>query len=422
MSEVPAELVNGALPRPAQSVTWFVPGRIEVLGKHTDYAGGRSLLAAANRGITFKARRNGEQVVRVTSDATEGVAELPLETQIDGFGGGHWAGYAAAVVTRLVKNFGDQVVGADIEMSTDLPLASGMSSSSAMVVGLARCLMDLSGIESEDLFRRNVGSPEEMAAYLACIENGMSFKELEGHRGVGTFGGSEDHTAMLCGEADALVQYSFCPVRREDVVPFPADHSFVIAVSGVLAEKTGAALELYNRTSRTVSDILSLWNEHTGRQDLFLADAVASSPEAADQLRELVEEGSYQQARLEQFLLESYELVPQAAAALAEGDLDSFGEVVDMSQKWTDEALGNQVPETRSLAASARRLGAVAASAFGAGFGGSVWALVPTEQVDSFTEAWREAYLSEFPEVAERVSFVTTRPGGRLRRLELDLG
>ena len=51
-----------ALPGPVNEVSWFVPGRIEVLGKHTDYAGGRSLLAAVDRGITFTARRIDEPV------------------------------------------------------------------------------------------------------------------------------------------------------------------------------------------------------------------------------------------------------------------------------------------------------------------------------------------------------------------------
>ncbi|OKL50670.1 galactokinase [Boudabousia marimammalium] len=409
------------MPTTAKRVSWFVPGRIEVLGKHTDYAGGRSLLAAANVGITFVAEANDEGVVRISSDAVEGTVELPLAENIEGYDNGHWAGYARAVVTRLVLNFGDQVVGANIHMTTTLPLASGMSSSSAMVVGLARCLMDLSGIESTDLFRRNISSAEEFAAYLACIENGMSFGELVGHRGVGTFGGSEDHTAMLCGVEDSLVQYAFCPVRREAVVPFALDHSFVVAVSGVLAEKSGAARDAYNRASQSTRDILAQWNEHTGREDSFLADAIAATPEAAEQIRGLLGEGNYLRKRFEQFLIESDQLVVQAADALLAGDLEDFGRVVDLSQHWTDVGLQNQVDETRALAALAREEGAVAASAFGAGFGGSVWALVPTTEAEEFAGRWLEKYIAQFPEVAGRAHTVITRPGSRATRLELEL-
>ena len=77
-------------------------------------------------------------------------------------------------------------------------------------------------------------------------------------------------------------------------------------------------------------------------------------------------------------------IVPGAADALAEGDLDRFGALVDRSQAGAEAALGNQVPETIHLQRSARRLGARAASAFGAGFGGSVWALVAATGAETF--------------------------------------
>lgn len=73
--------------------------------------------------------------------------------------------------------------------------------------------------------------------------------------------------------------------------------------------------------------------------------------------------------------------------------------------------LGNQVPETNALTRIARELGAVAASAFGAGFGGSVWALVRTDQEESFKLEWAERYRSRFPESAKRSTFFSTCAG-----------
>jgi galactokinase len=69
------------------------------------------------------------------------------------------------------------------------------------------------------------------------------------------------------------------------------------------------------------------------------------------------------------------------------------------------------VPETVALAASGRALGAVAASAFGAGFGGSVWALVRADAVEDFIERWRSGYSARFPHAAARSAFLATRPG-----------
>ena len=116
-------------------------------------------------------------------------------------------------------------------------------------------------------------------------------------------------------------------------------------------------------------------------------------------------------ARLEHFILESGEIIPAAGDALAGGDLRLFGRLVDRSQRAAEQLLGNQVPETVFLAASARRLGAAAASAFGAGFGGSVWALVETARREAFLAAWAEQYHAEFPQHAPLSRFFTTPAG-----------
>jgi galactokinase len=80
-----------------------------------------------------------------------------------------------------------------------------------------------------------------------------------------------------------------------------------------------------------------------------------------------------------------------------------------------------------ALARSARALGARASSAFGAGFGGSVWALVAEAESDAFTKRWAETYRRDFPAAAPRAVFFTTRPGpaatapyGRTVRLQAD--
>jgi galactokinase len=109
--------------------------------------------------------------------------------------------------------------------------------------------------------------------------------------------------------------------------------------------------------------------------------------------------------------------VPGAADALRDGDLGRFGALVDRSQQAVEEWLGNQVPETVSLARDARRLGAVAASAFGAGFGGSVWALVAAGDCGGFTREWRASYERQHPSAAARAVFIDTGAGPSAFRL-----
>ena len=86
-------------------------------------------------------------------------------------------------------------------------------------------------------------------------------------------------------------------------------------------------------------------------------------------------------------------------------------ELVARSQSLAESALRNQIPETVHLARRATELGAAAASAFGAGFGGSVWALVREEGIGAFMARWWDDYVARFPERRNRAGFFSSRPG-----------
>lgn len=111
------------------------------------------------------------------------------------------------------------------------------------------------------------------------------------------------------------------------------------------------------------------------------------------------------------------ELVSVAATAFEKIDMSRLGEVVDHSQAAAEQLLGNQVPETISLARTARELGAIAASAFGAGFGGSVWALVGADEAAQFADDWYRAYVSQHPAQSSASRFFVSRPGPNLTRI-----
>src|SRR5262249_38720859 len=146
---------------------------------------------------------------------------------------------------------------------------------------------------------------------------------------VGTFGGSEDHTAILCARPNALVQYSFCPVRFERAVPLPRDHELVIASSGVIAEKIGAVREQYNELSQSTQRIAARWREISGRSDATLGDLVVAEPDAVERTMQTLDVSL--RDRFTQFVVETTELIPAASDALEAGDLDSLGRIVDRS-------------------------------------------------------------------------------------------
>lgn len=183
-------------------------------------------------------------------------------------------------------------------IDSTLPLASGMSSSSALVVAVALTLMDHNGFRESPEWRENIATVTDLAGYLACIENGLGFGSLTGVRGVGTFGGSEDHTAMLCCQVDRLTRFRFCPIREGESVALPGELSFIIGVSGVLAEKTGTARELYNAASLQTREIVAAWNSATGDEALTIGEVLACDEDTWEGLSAVVAHSPVLSARL----------------------------------------------------------------------------------------------------------------------------
>ncbi len=394
----------------------YVPGRIEVLGKHTDYAGGESLTCAVERGFSVSYVPTASPEVRMV-DARDGRrVDFPIAADLAPTVG-HWTNYPMTVARRLVRDFGPLPRGADIGFHSTLPKAAGLSTSSALIVAMYLVLARVNDLEARPAFRRAIETRAALAGYLGSVENGQPFGLLGGDHGVGTFGGSEDHTAILLSEAGRLTCYRYAPVTPLRQIALSEELTFVVAASGIAADKTGGARGRYNRAASLVGEILGQWNAATGRADRSLADALASSPEAIATLRTLLAApdapgvSSDLKKRLEHYLLEDLQLLPAALEALIAGRLDGFGALVDRSQRAAEELLRNQVPETLTLARLARHLGAHAASSFGAGFGGSVWALVDAVSSEHFRHRWLDAYAAVHPDAAQKSTSFVTRPG-----------
>ena len=393
----------------------FTPGRIEIFGKHTDYAGGHSLLAAVPRGITLAARRRADGVVRVGDIFDGQTIEVDPATEAPA----HFRGlqrYVHVVARRFFLNFPGCDLGANIAIASDLPRASGMSSSAALVTGVALALIERAGLRDRPEWQRHLRGIPELAWYLGCVENGLDFPGLPGSAGVGTNGGSEDHTAILACRTDHVSLFRFVPVTPLGETYMPADWTFVIASSGVQADKAGSVMHLYNRASNGARALLSIWNRRATQPAPSLADALASAPDALEQLTKWLEpseDGTFSisdlEKRLQHFVRETAR-GPQAAAAFRGADRNALGDLSAESQREADTLLGNQIPETILMAKLARDLGAFGSSSFGAGFGGSVWAAVPLADATAFGEEWIRAYQRKMPALGS-VPWFVARPG-----------
>jgi galactokinase len=382
-------MVRGGAPEQA----FWIPGRLEVFGKHTDYAGGRTLVCALPRGFALVAAARPDRTVRVT-DAWRG-EKVTVDPLVPGAPRAGWGRYVDVAVRRLARNFPGCAFGAEIVLASDLPSSGGMSSSSALVIAIAACLCAIGDARRHPAWKRNLRSSLDIAAYFACIENGRRFASLDGDAGVGTHGGSEDHAAIIEGRPDMLSAFAFVPPRAVDVAPAPDAWRFVLATSAVSANKTGAAQTPYNRLAAGAGALLGLWNgASTNPPVVSLAAALASNGGAANRLRGLVRESSIAEwpvealdRRLEHFIREDGR-VPRAIEAFRRRDAETLGAISRESQADAEHLLGNQTPETVALAKRARERGAFAACSFGAGFGGSVWALAPAAEADAFAKAW----------------------------------
>lgn len=393
----------------------FTPGRIEIFGKHTDYAGGHSLLAAVPRGIALEARRRADGLVRV-GDVFDGqvVTIDPSQEAPAHYRGLHR--YIHVVGRRFFLNFPGCDLGTNIAIASDLPRASGMSSSAALVVGVALALIERAGLRGHEHWQQHIHTVQDLAWYLGCVENGLDYPGLPGAAGVGTHGGSEDHTAILACHTDRVSLYRFVPVTDLGDAPMPPDWTFVIASSGVQADKAGSVKDRYNRASNGVRALHAIWNRHAATPAPSLADALTSAPDAVERLVRWLEptpDGAFSVAdletRLRHFIRETAR-APQAAIAFRDANRQVLGALSAESQHEAAELLGNQIPETILMARLAREVGAFASSSFGAGFGGSVWAAVPIADAAAFGEEWLRAYRRQMPDLGQ-VPWFVARPG-----------
>lgn len=393
---------------------WWIPGRIEVLGKHTDYGGGRSLLCAVERGFHLLAAPRDDGLVHMVDSSTRASLTVRLDRDSESRPA-HWTDYPISVVRRLARDFPGASRGMSAVLRSSLPSASGLSSSSALVIASFLPLAAFNLLRERPEWRA-IPDDDHLAEYLGAMENGRAYGPFPADRGVGTQGGSEDQTAILRSAPGQILQYHFVPVTAEGVVPLPDGWCFVIAMSGVHAAKGAAVQGRYNALAAEMSDLVTIWNRSMGRQDRSLFTALQSAPTARADLDRALDglDGDRSTAlrrRLAQFADESQEIIPAVAQALRAGTAALIGPLVARSQQGAIEALHNQIPETVHLAARATALGAIAASAFGAGFGGSVWALVREADLSPFRTAWRDDFLATFPQRRQRAEFFVSRPG-----------
>ena len=319
------------------TTTAFAPGRVNLIGDHTDYTGGLACPIAVDLGTTTTLERGGD-VVRLVSDQQPLEAVVPLDVTEPLVVRPKWARYVAGVVSVLRP-----AVGGVGSMTSTVPVGAGMSSSAALELSVALAL----GFE---------GTPFELALLCQRAE----------HAGVGVPSGLLDQLASACGREGHAMVVDFTTLDVEHV-PMPDDGEVVVVHTGVARELAGSAYaDRRAECERAAAEIGPL-----AAADLDAVDRLAD-PVLRRRARHVVTEN----ARVREF-----------ATALRTGDLVAAGRL--MGESHASLAADFDVT-TEALDTLAARLaatpGVFGARMTGAGFGGCVVALARPGAV---TEGWR---------------------------------
>ena len=332
------------------------PGRVNLIGEHIDYCGLPVLPMALPQGvrITFQQRSDRETRL-VNRDPRFAPSAFTVNESIPPAPPGDWSNYARAAVGALAQRVPD-LRGVDALVESDLPIAAGLSSSSALVVAMALAILHANGVSVPSL---------ELMELLG-----------KGERYVGTAGGGMDQAIILGARAGCASRIDFHPLRLSPT-PVPADWQFIVAWSLVHAEKSGAARQAYNERTRGSDVARRLVAGRLGQPEDITYSALLAAA-AVEQLLEVAEDGATLSgvlARRFRHVVTEGTRVRQAEAAMAAGDVTAFGQLLDASHQSLRDDYEVSHPELDRLVELARGAGAVGARLTGAGFGGSIVAL-----------------------------------------------
>ena len=360
-----------------------VPGRVNLIGEHIDYCGLSVLPMAIDRAVWLALRPNHLEKIRITTTAVGfSPAEFSTLTPIVTGQPGDWVNYArAAAETILTGNFlarRTSPPGFDALVDADLPLAMGLSSSSALVVATALALVVTAGMDD---LERVCGNDQSVRLELA--------DELaRGERYVGTVGGGMDQTACLLGCSECAIRVDFDPLAVTPV-PVPPGWSFVVAHSGDKAEKSGAAQQVYNRrTEEARRAAQKAWSilgepEHfqtASDEGLRSYDGLLAYTDILEKSKKLLDSTSYRRFR---HILTEARRVAHAEEAMRAGRLAKFGELLTASHRSLRDDYEVSTRRLDAMVNTALASGAAGARLTGAGLGGAIVAICPENNIEN---------------------------------------
>jgi galactokinase len=317
-------------------VTSFAPGRVNLIGEHTDYNAGLALPFAIGVGVTVQAAAlDAARIDAVALDLNSRDSfELPQPPRVDG-----WQAFVRGAVCEL-QRAGVQLRGARLEIRGDVPRGAGLSSSAALEVALTLALIGVAGAPELDRI--------ELAKLCSRVENEW----------VGARTGLLDQLASLFGERDRALRIDFQSLEIEPVALELGDHTLVTLDSG---ERHAHAASGYNQRRAECARACEELGVNSLRE-VTLEMAESLPPPLVQRATHVITEN---------------ERVVEAVTALARRDLLELGHLLNESHASLRDCYEISTPAVEAAVARLRDEGAVGARLVGGGFGGSVLGLLP---------------------------------------------
>ena len=336
------------------------PGRLEILGNHTDYNEGVVLSVAVDRGTYVAARKVEGSVCRVVDvvindERTFDLADLASPEK------GDWANYIKGMVVEFGAR-GIEVPAFEAVMGSTIPMSAGMSSSAAFEMSFGLMMLELADVD------------------LEWRELAKAGQGCENHY-VGANTGLLDQFSSLMGKADQLVFSDFRSLEVENV-PLPAGTALVVANSMVKHNLTNEYNERRESCESAATVLASTYEGVVALRDVSMAQLEAAKDKLADV--------DYRRAL---HVVGECTRVMSGIEHLEHGDVTAFGQLMFESQDSSTHNFENSCPELDALVSVARDIpGALGARLSGGGFGGITVHLVVANQAETYATELARRY------------------------------
>jgi galactokinase len=345
---------------------------VNLIGEHIDYNGLAVLPMAIQRRVTLLFRPRGDPIVRVANTEKEySTRSFAMGETIEPYPEGDWGNYLKAAAQGLARQFGG-LSGFDAVLTSDIPVASGLSSSSALTVATAMPLVEVNHFEADRTM---------LAELLARAE-----------RYVGTESGGMDHAVCLGASEGAALRVEFEPLRMT-AAPIPNRLAIVVASSLVRAEKAGAVRNIYNRRTTECRDALdAVLGKVKGWKKIDSYSALLAKFDAAElvELGDTVLDGDLR--RRFRHVVSEATRVSRMEAALAAGNVSEVGQLLNESHASLRDDYDVSTKELDELTELAATGGASGARLTGAGLGGCIIAACPPDGAEALMESLIETF------------------------------